>query len=63
MEDTHSSDTTRKPRTTTYTLITEPAKTLTPIYNLISSAAKSIDMTMYEPDGYHCGQPARQGRG
>jgi phosphatidylserine/phosphatidylglycerophosphate/cardiolipin synthase-like enzyme len=33
---------------TTYTLITEPADDLTPIYNLLSSAKKSIDMTMYE---------------
>jgi phosphatidylserine/phosphatidylglycerophosphate/cardiolipin synthase-like enzyme len=33
---------------TTYTLITEPDQELTPIYNLISSATKSIDMTMYE---------------
>ncbi len=29
-------------------LITEPDAGLTPIYNLLSSAAKSIDMTMYE---------------
>jgi phosphatidylserine/phosphatidylglycerophosphate/cardiolipin synthase-like enzyme len=33
---------------TTYTLITEPDQGLTAIYNLISSAKKSIDMTMYE---------------
>jgi cardiolipin synthase len=33
---------------TTYTLITEPADDLTPIYNLLSSAKKTIDMTMYE---------------
>ena len=33
---------------TTYTLITEPDQSLTAIYNLISSAKKSIDMTMYE---------------
>jgi cardiolipin synthase len=33
---------------TTYTLITEPADDLTPIYDLLSSAKKSIDMTMYE---------------
>jgi cardiolipin synthase len=32
----------------TYTLITEPADDLTPIYNLLSSATKTIDMTMYE---------------
>ena len=32
----------------TYTLITEPADDLTPIYNLLASAKKSIDMTMYE---------------
>ena len=33
---------------TTYTLLTEPADDLTPIYDLLSSAKKSIDMTMYE---------------
>ena len=33
---------------TTYTLITEPDQGLTAIYNLIASAKKSIDMTMYE---------------
>jgi phosphatidylserine/phosphatidylglycerophosphate/cardiolipin synthase-like enzyme len=33
---------------TTYTLVTEPDQGLTPIYNLLSSAKKSIDMTMYE---------------
>ena len=33
---------------TTYTLIAEPAEGLTSIYNLISSAKKTIDMTMYE---------------
>ncbi len=33
---------------TTYTLITEPADDLKPIYDLLSSAKKSIDMTMYE---------------
>lgn len=33
---------------TTYTLITEPADDLTPIYNLLSSAKQSIDMTIYE---------------
>jgi phosphatidylserine/phosphatidylglycerophosphate/cardiolipin synthase-like enzyme len=33
---------------TTYTLITEPTAGLTPIYNLITSAKKTIDMTMYE---------------
>jgi phosphatidylserine/phosphatidylglycerophosphate/cardiolipin synthase-like enzyme len=48
MEDTHPSDSTRKPRTTAYTLITEPDQGLTPIYDLISSAKTSIDMTMYE---------------
>ena len=36
------------PSATTYTLITEPADDLTPIYDLLSSAKKSIDMTMYE---------------
>jgi cardiolipin synthase len=33
---------------TTYTLLTEPDQGLQPIYNLLSSAKKSIDMTMYE---------------
>ena len=33
---------------TTYTLLTEPADDFTPIYDLLSSAKKSIDMTMYE---------------
>jgi cardiolipin synthase A/B len=33
---------------TTYTLITEPQDDLTAIYNLISSAKKSIDITIYE---------------
>jgi phosphatidylserine/phosphatidylglycerophosphate/cardiolipin synthase-like enzyme len=33
---------------TTYTLITEPDQELSAIYNLISSAKNSIDMTMYE---------------
>jgi cardiolipin synthase A/B len=32
----------------TYTLVTEPDQGLTPIYNLIATAKKSIDMTMYE---------------
>jgi phosphatidylserine/phosphatidylglycerophosphate/cardiolipin synthase-like enzyme len=34
--------------TATYTLVTEPDQGLSAIYNLISSAQKSIDMTMYE---------------
>jgi cardiolipin synthase A/B len=33
---------------TVYTLVTEPDQGLTTIYNLISSAQKTIDMTMYE---------------
>jgi phosphatidylserine/phosphatidylglycerophosphate/cardiolipin synthase-like enzyme len=33
---------------TTYTLVAEPGDGLTPIYNLVSSATKTIDMTMYE---------------
>jgi phosphatidylserine/phosphatidylglycerophosphate/cardiolipin synthase-like enzyme len=33
---------------TTYTLVTEPDQGLTAIYNLIATAKKSIDMTMYE---------------
>jgi cardiolipin synthase len=36
------------PGSTTYTLLTEPDQGLTTIYNLLSSAKKSIDMTMYE---------------
>lgn len=32
----------------TYTLVTEPGQGITPIYNFISSAKKTIDMTMYE---------------
>jgi phosphatidylserine/phosphatidylglycerophosphate/cardiolipin synthase-like enzyme len=36
------------PGTITYTLVTEPDQSLTSIYNLLSSAKKSIDMTMYE---------------
>jgi phosphatidylserine/phosphatidylglycerophosphate/cardiolipin synthase-like enzyme len=31
-----------------YTLVSEPDQGLTPIYDLLSSAKKSIDMTMYE---------------
>jgi cardiolipin synthase A/B len=33
---------------TSYTLVTEPDQGLTAIYNLIATAKKSIDMTMYE---------------
>jgi phosphatidylserine/phosphatidylglycerophosphate/cardiolipin synthase-like enzyme len=40
-------DTTAAPATT-YTLLTEPDQGLTAIYDLISSAKKSIDVTMYE---------------
>jgi cardiolipin synthase A/B len=36
------------PGATTYTLLTEPGQGLQPIYTLLSSAKKSIDMTMYE---------------
>ena len=32
----------------TYTLVTEPAQGLAPIYNLIASAKTRLDMTMYE---------------
>jgi cardiolipin synthase A/B len=35
-------------RASTYTLVTEPDQGLTPIYNLISSAKSTLDMTMYE---------------
>jgi cardiolipin synthase A/B len=38
----------RRPAATAYTLVTEPDQGLTPIYNLIATAKKSIDMTMYE---------------
>jgi phosphatidylserine/phosphatidylglycerophosphate/cardiolipin synthase-like enzyme len=36
------------PAAVTYTLITEPDDTYTPIYNLINSATSTIDLTMYE---------------
>lgn len=36
------------PGSVTYTLLTEPDQGLQPIYTLLSSAKKSIDMTMYE---------------
>jgi phosphatidylserine/phosphatidylglycerophosphate/cardiolipin synthase-like enzyme len=36
------------PSSTAYTLVTEPNQGLASIYNLLSSAKKSIDMTMYE---------------
>jgi cardiolipin synthase A/B len=53
MEETRSSQESHAPNppaphTTTYTLVTEPDQGLTAIYNLITSAKKSIDMTMYE---------------
>ncbi|MGC1547173.1 MAG: hypothetical protein WA777_01480, partial [Rhodanobacter sp.] len=35
-------------QTTTQTLVIEPDQGLTSIYNLISSAKSTIDMTMYE---------------
>jgi phosphatidylserine/phosphatidylglycerophosphate/cardiolipin synthase-like enzyme len=38
----------QQPGATTYTLVVEPNQGLTAIYNLIASATKSIDMTMYE---------------
>ncbi len=51
-EQHHIPSTSHKPHTppnaATYTLVTEPDQGLTPIYTLISSAKKSIDMTMYE---------------
>ncbi|MGO8759473.1 MAG: phospholipase D-like domain-containing protein [Terracidiphilus sp.] len=49
-EPSHSSHAPHKPpkAATSYTLITEPDQGVTAIYNLISSAKKSIDMTMYE---------------
>ncbi|MGA3047345.1 MAG: phospholipase D-like domain-containing protein [Terracidiphilus sp.] len=39
---------TSAPGAVTYTLLTEPDQGLQPIYTLLSSAKKSIDMTMYE---------------
>ena len=36
------------PDASTYTLLTEPDQGLQPIYDLLSSATESIDMTMYE---------------
>lgn len=36
------------PGSTIYSLLTEPDQGLQPIYNLLSAATKSIDMTMYE---------------
>ena len=36
------------PGSTTYTLVTEPDQGFTAIYDFLSSAKKSIDMTMYE---------------
>jgi cardiolipin synthase A/B len=44
----HTPPTPPAPSAATYTLVTEPDQGLTPIYNLIASATKSIDMTMYE---------------
>jgi cardiolipin synthase A/B len=38
----------KAPAATTYTLLTEPDQGVSAIYNLIASAKKSIDMTMYE---------------
>ena len=43
----HETHTAQK-SSSSYTLIAEPDQGLTAIYNLISSAKKSIDMTMYE---------------
>lgn len=37
-----------KPKSSTYTLVTEPDQGIQAIYNLISSAKKSIDITIYE---------------
>jgi cardiolipin synthase len=44
---TGTTGTTTTPTGTTPTLITEPDQGLTPIYNYLQSATKSIDMTMY----------------
>jgi len=41
------------PRPATYTLVTEPGQGLTPIYNLLSSAKQSIDVTLYELSDTH----------
>ncbi|HEY1766356.1 MAG TPA: phospholipase D-like domain-containing protein [Terracidiphilus sp.] len=48
MEIGQSSHSSPEPHTPTYTLVTEPDEGLAPIYSLIASAKKSIDMTMYE---------------
>ena len=43
-------------RTGTQSLIVEPDQGMTPIYNLLNSAQKSIDMTMYELVDTQCQQ-------
>ena len=40
--------TAHKAQAATYTLITEPDQTYTPVYNFIGTATKTLDMTMYE---------------
>lgn len=46
--ESHAAKSTGSHAATTYTLVTEPDQGLTAIYNLITSAKSSIDMTMYE---------------
>lgn len=50
LHPSHPPQASRNPvaQATAYTLVTEPDQGLTSIYNLIASAKKSIDMTMYE---------------
>ncbi|HEX4222382.1 MAG TPA: phospholipase D-like domain-containing protein [Pseudonocardiaceae bacterium] len=40
--------TARQAPAASYTLITEPDQTYTPVYNFIATATKTLDMTMYE---------------
>lgn len=46
--ESHAAKSSGSHAATTYTLVTEPDQGLTAIYNLITSAKSSIDMTMYE---------------
>jgi phosphatidylserine/phosphatidylglycerophosphate/cardiolipin synthase-like enzyme len=46
--ETQTTQQPHSPGTGTYTLVTEPDQGLSPIYNLIAAAVKSIDITIYE---------------
>lgn len=46
--ESHAAKSSGSHAATTYTLVTEPDQGLTAIYNLVTSAKSSIDMTMYE---------------